>query len=102
MRALLHLRQATPALRRGRLLNLEVADKAWVYARAGEAKAPGGLAVVAINTAEAPAALDVAVDALGLADGARLTDRIGSTEAVVQGGRLRLTLPPASSAVFTP
>jgi len=102
VRTLLHLRQSTPALRRGRLLNLQLADKTWVYARLGGPAAAGRLAVVAINTADAPAALDVGVDATGLSDGARLTDRTGSVQATVQDGRLRLTLPPASSAVLTP
>ena len=39
----------------------------------------------------------------GLAEGTRLRDRVGSLgEASVEGGRLRLTLPPGSSGVFVP
>ncbi|HVO11110.1 MAG TPA: alpha-amylase family glycosyl hydrolase [Vicinamibacteria bacterium] len=102
VRTLLHLRQATPALRRGRSLNLQVDDRTWVYARVSEANAAVGLAVVAINTASTPATLEVALDGIPLGDGVRLVDRIGSAEAVVQGSRLHLALPPASSAVFTP
>jgi glycosidase len=95
--ALLALRRATPALRRGRTVNLQVADKTWVYARVLD----GRSAVVALNTGSARAALDVPAGPAGLADGAPLEDRLGSgAEAKVEGGRLRLSLPPASSAVF--
>ncbi|HEX9190149.1 MAG TPA: alpha-amylase family glycosyl hydrolase [Vicinamibacteria bacterium] len=100
VRALLQLRQATPALRRGRLANLHVADKAWVYARVLDG---GGAAVVGINTGDAPVAIDVEAAALGLGVGARLRDRVGTQgEAALEGGRLKVTLAAASSGVFLP
>jgi len=47
--------------------------------------------------------LDLDAAPIGLAEGSRLRDRIGSLgEAVVEGGRLRLVLPPGSSGVFVP
>jgi glycosidase len=99
LRALLALRQATPALRRGRTANLHVADKTWVYARMLDGRA----AVVAFNTGDGPATLDLAAGSAGLADGAPLVDRLRSgAEARVESGRLRLSLPPGSSAVFLP
>ena len=99
LRALLHLRQATPALRRGRTVNLHVADKAWVYARVLD----GQTAVVALNTGDAPLALDLPVASLGLAHGARLRSRLGPLgEATVDGGRLRVSLPARSSGVLLP
>jgi glycosidase len=99
VRALLQLRQQTPALRRGRTVNLHVADKTWAYARVLD----GQVALVAINTGDAAVTLDLPARPVGLADGARLRDRVGaSAEAVVEGGRLKLTLPSASSGVFVP
>jgi len=99
VRTLLRLRQETPALRRGKTVNLHLADRSWAYARVLDGRA----AVVAINTDAAPATLDLPAVPAGLADGARLRDRVGSLgEAAVEGGRLRLTLPPRSSGVFAP
>jgi glycosidase len=99
VRALLRLRQATPALRRGRTVNLHVADKSWVYGRVLDGQA----AVVGLNTGDAPLVLDLPSALLGLADGARLRDRVGPLgETAVEGGRLRLTLSPASSGVLLP
>jgi glycosidase len=99
VKTLLALRQATPALRRGRTVNLHVADKTWVYARRLE----GPAVVVAFNAGADQATLDLAAGPAGLADGAALEDRLRSgAEARVEGGRLRLSVPPASSAVFMP
>jgi len=99
VRALLRLRQATPALRRGHTVNLHVADRAWVYARVLDGRA----AVVGINTGDEAVSLDLASAPLGLADGTALVDRIGPLAgARVDAGRLRLTLPPRSSGVLTP
>jgi neopullulanase len=99
VRALLGLRQETPALRRGRTVNLHVADKTWVYGRVLEGRA----VVVAFNTGGTPAALDVPASPAGLADGVSLEDRLGSGAAAsVEGGRLRIALPSGSSAVFVP
>ncbi len=92
VRALLRLRQETPALRRGKTVNLHVADRSWAYARVLDGRA----VVVAINTDAAPVTLDLPAAPAGLAEGARLRDRVGALgEAAVEGGRLRLTLPPA-------
>jgi glycosidase len=100
VRTLLHLRRDTPALRRGATRNLHVADKSWVYARVMDGAVP---AIVAFNTGDKPETIDVAAAAAGLADDARVTDRLGSgLEASVTAGRLRLTLPPRTSAVLLP
>jgi glycosidase len=98
VRALLRLRQETKALRRGRTVNLHVADRVWAYARVLEGQA----VVVGFNTGDAAVTLDLEAPA-GLADGVRLRDRLGAFgEAVVRSGRLRLTLAPASSGVLLP
>jgi glycosidase len=99
VRALLTLRQAVPALRRGRMVNLHVADKSWVYARVLD----GRSVVVAFNTGADRATLDLASGPALLVDGARLEERLHSgAEARVEGGRVWLSVPPGSSAVFTP
>ena len=100
VRALLRLRGETPALRRGATRNLHVADKSWVYARILEGAGP---ALVAFNTGDRPEPVDVDAVAAGLPAGSRLTDQLGSgLAATVDGGRLRLTLPPRTSAVLLP
>ncbi len=99
VRELLKLRQSTRALRRGRTVNLHVADKSWVYARVLE----GQVALVGLNTGGNAETLDLTAEPLGLAEGTRLRDRVGSLgETAVRAGRLQLTLPPGSSGVFTP
>jgi hypothetical protein len=99
VRTLLRLRQATPALRRGATVNLHVDDRTWVYARLLDGQA----AVVGINTGGEAVSLDLPAAPLGLADGTTLVDRVGSlVGARVEAGRLRLSLPPGSSGVFTP
>jgi hypothetical protein len=61
----------------------------------------GEVAVVALNTDTAPATIEAPVAPVGLADGAVLEDRLGSgVDLTVEGGQLRVTLPPMSSAVF--
>ncbi len=98
VRALLQLRQQTKALRRGRTVNLLAGEKQWIYARVLD----GAAVLVAINTADQAATLEVAAAPAGLADGT-LGERLGSgATAGVQGGRVRITLPPSSSGVFTP
>jgi glycosidase len=100
VRALLHARRETPALRRGATRNLHVADKTWVYARVLDGETP---AVVAFNTGDRAETLDVAASAAGLADGARLADVLGSgVTAAVEAGRLRLALPAGASVVLRP
>jgi glycosidase len=97
VRTLLRLRQSTPALRRGRTVNLHSGEKSLVYARMAE----GSLALVAINTGAKPEPIDVDAAALELGGALRLTDRLGAgSEAVIEAGRLRLTIPPGVSAVY--
>jgi len=99
VRALLQLRQRTPALRRGRTANLLAADKQWVYVRAVQ----GSVALVAINMGDGPANLDVAAAPAGLADGTTLAERLGTgATARVEDGRVRISLPAGSSGVFVP
>jgi glycosidase len=98
LRRLLHLRRDLAPLRRGGMLNLFAAEEAWVYARV----LAGEVAVVALNADAAPVTVDAPVAPIGLTDGVVLEDRLGSdVDLVVEGGRLRVTLPAMFSAVFT-
>jgi hypothetical protein len=57
---------------------------------------------VALNADASPVTIEAPVDPIGLADGTALDDRLGSgVELSVEGGLLRVTLAPMSSAVFT-
>jgi glycosidase len=97
VRRLLHLRQETAALRRGRTINLFVADRTWAYARVLD----GRTAVIALNTGETAATVEASAEPALLPDGVVMDDRLGSpVKATVSGGRLRLTLAAGSSAVF--
>jgi hypothetical protein len=80
------------------MLNLAADEESWVYARVlGDA-----VAIVALNADAAPTTIETPVAPIGLADGVVLQDRLGSgVDLAVAGGRLRVTLPPLSSAVFT-
>jgi glycosidase len=97
VRRLLHLRQGTAALRRGRTVNLLVADKTWVYARVLGARA----AIIAINTDGVATSIDAPAAPAGVRDGAVMEDRLGSpVRAAVEAGRLRIALPAGATAVF--
>jgi neopullulanase len=97
VQGLLRLRRECAPLRRGRTLNLEVDDRTWTYARVLD----GQVAVVALNLGASPATLDVPTRGTGLDDGVTLEDRLASgAQARVAAGRLRASLPGASSAVF--
>jgi len=98
LRRLLALRRESPPLRRGRTINLQVEDRSWAYARRHE----GAVAVVAFNLAAAPVALEADARVLGLAEGWTAQDRLGSgARAGVESGRLQVSVPAFSSAVFT-
>lgn len=98
LRRVLRLRAELEPLRRGRLVNLQVEEQAWAFARV----ATDGSVLAAFNNAGAPASLDFDVRAAGLADGVTLVERLaGGADARVIGGRLRLTLPPRSAAIYS-
>ncbi len=96
---LARLRAELAPLRRGRLLNLQIADQAWAFARReGEASV-----VVAINEGAEPFAFDLDGQAAGLPEGTAVVDRLGETGGGrVEGGRLRVTVDPSATAVFVP
>jgi glycosidase len=84
-------------LRRGELRNLYVSAQQYAYAR----RTPTGVVVIAINNDSKPATIEFDVTPAGLANRDRLVDRLVSmNEVQVEDGRLRLTQPPRSAALF--
>jgi hypothetical protein len=78
------------------MVNLAVGEQSWVYMRSHE----GEVFVVALNNADHPAALEAPVgDAL--AEGVVLAEKLaGGPEVKVEGGLLRLAVPPRAGFVY--
>jgi neopullulanase len=96
---LTRLRRELEPLRRGRLINLHVAEQQYAYAR----KSPAGVVVVIFNNDSKPATTDFSVNQLALANGSFLVDRLSSApQTQVSNGRLRLTLPARSAVILVP
>lgn len=97
LRRLLKLRAELPALRRGALLNLMVAEQTWAFARVAEASS----VVAVFNNGPSEATIECAAGPARLAEGAVLEDRLGASAPVrVESGRLRVTLPPRSAGLL--
>lgn len=89
LRGLLHFRQARPALRRGKLVQLLVDENQYAYLRS----AAGEHVLVVLNRAGA-APIDLEVDDIPLPDGLRFRSfPAGGPDLIVSGGRLRLKQP---------
>lgn len=98
VRALMHLRRDLEPLRRGSMLHLAVTEQSYVFARVTQQRS----VIVALNNAAGPSTIEALVEPAGLADGVTLRDRLGVVSPIrVAGGKIRLTLPPRSSAVFS-
>lgn len=98
VRTLGRLRAELPALRRGRHVSLAVSEQAYAFARVGG----GEPVVVMLNNADGPADLEVPAAPAGLAEGTAVGDRLGgATRLRVEGGRLRVSLPPRAAALYT-
>ena len=98
VRTIARLRAELPALRRGSHVSLAVSDQAYAYARVGA----GDPVVIVINNGPGPLDLEVPAGPAGLADGSMLEDRLHAAAPVrVNAGRLRVTLPPRTAAIYT-
>jgi glycosidase len=97
VRTLARLRAELPALRRGKHVSLAVGDQAYAYGRVGG----GEPVVVVINNGSGPVDLDMPAGPAGLVDDSILEDRLhAAAPARVDGGRLRVALPPRTAAVY--
>ena len=91
------LRNELEALRRGRLINLYVAEQQYAYARQSRA----GVVVVVINNDNRPATLEFSLRQTGLADGVVLIDRLNEAgETRISEGRVNVKLPARSGAIL--
>jgi len=98
VRTLARLRAELPALRRGRHVSLAVGDQAYAFARVAE----GASVVVVLNNGGTGVSLDLPAAPAGLIGSATLEDRLGGAPVRVEGGRIQVTLPPRSAAVYAP
>lgn len=91
------LRRELEPLRNGKLINLHVAEQQYAYART-----MGNSAVVVVfNNDSKTAEIEFDVSRVALANGTSLNDRLdASGEVVVRDGKLRVTLPKRSAAIF--
>jgi glycosidase len=91
------LRAELEPLRRGELVSLYIADQQYAYARRSER----GLVIVAFNNDTRPAKIEFDVSEVELADGARLSARLGSTsDVLVESRKLKVSLPARSADIF--
>ncbi|HEY1338189.1 MAG TPA: alpha-amylase family glycosyl hydrolase [Bryobacteraceae bacterium] len=97
VRKLAHLRAATPALRRGAMIDLMVDDNAYAFARI----TADSHVLVVFNHAAGSARLHIPLDQSGIPSGARLQNLLETTPPVeVRQGALEIELPPHSAAVY--
>ncbi len=96
LQSVARLRRQFAALREGVMTNLHASEKQWVYVRKGSRVT----AIVAFNTANAPAQVEIDEQGLEFRDGDTLTDRLSGATATVEKGRLRLELAARRSAVW--
>ena len=98
VRRLARLRGELEPLRRGAMLNLCVTEQSYGYARSG----PAGAVVVLINNADKAADVSCDLSPLGLAEGARLTDRLGGAPDLhVAGGQIQVEFPARTAGIYT-
>ena len=94
---LLSLRAELEPLRRGRLINLYVADQQYAYARA----TPQASVVVVFNNDAKPATIEFDARQAGIEEGVRLRDRLGvAPDVIVSGGRFRVVIPARAASIF--
>lgn len=91
------LRRELEPLRSRSLVNLHVSEQQYAYARA----ASSGVVIVVINNDEKTADIEFDVWHIAVGNGTSFTDRLGvSGDVVARDGKLRVTLPKRSAAIF--
>ena len=97
VRKVVRLHTTMPPLTRGELINLYVGKQQYAYAR----KLNSTSVVVVMNNDTQAATISFGVQSTGLANGATLNDRLGSSGTVrVADGKLSVNMPPRSASVF--
>jgi len=90
------LRREYEVLRTGELVNLYVSEQQYAYARQGRS----GTVIVAINNDNDAATMEFDVSRLALTGA--LKDQLGVSQPIqIEGGKMRVSLPKRSAAMFT-
>ena len=96
IRWLIYRRREFPALQRGALINLYVAEQQYAYARV----LPGNAAIVVFNNDDKAAEFEFDVTRAGLRDGVTILNLQTVKRDVLRGGKMRVSLPKRSVALF--
>ena len=97
LRRLTHLRAELEPLRQGSMVNLEIGEQTYAYARV----TPRQSEVVVINNSPKEELIEFGVAAIHLADGTMLEDRLGVTPDVrVEDGKVSVHLPARTAAIY--
>ncbi len=98
VRRLARVRAELEPLRRGKLVNLYIAEQQYAYART----TPRASVIVIFNNDIRPATFEFNVAAANLENGARLTDRLDiiKNETRIENGMIRVTLPTRSASIL--
>ena len=92
------LRRTTPALREGRMMQLEADEQTYVYARVQSERA----IIVAVNNSASPADIKCDVHALGAIRNGSSEDLLGGTpSAEISNGRFRIKMPGRTAGIYT-
>jgi neopullulanase len=91
------LRRELDPLRSRTLVNLHVSEQQYAYART----ARSGVVIVAMNNDHKTADIEFDVSHIAIRNGTSFTDRLGmSRDVVARDGKVRVTLPKRSAAIF--
>lgn len=97
VRKLTRLRAELEPLRRGQLVHLVVTEQTYAFARLTQTQS----VILVFNNDTKPATIEIPIAAARLDDGMILRDRLnGISDAPVEGGKIRVTLPPRSAAIL--
>ena len=98
LRKLTHLRAELEPLRRGRLVNLMVAEQAYAYGRVTESES----VLVVFNNGTGAAKLSIPAGRLGFPEGTSLRERLNDGPASqVQDEEIVVLMPAHSAAIYT-
>ena len=94
---LTRLRASSPALRQGRLVDLEVSENVYAYGRISK----DDWAIVILNNSGEPQAVDLDATSVSVKPGiSELHDELGGAAAKFVDGRIKVLLSPKSAAVY--
>jgi glycosidase len=99
IRRLTRLRAELEPLRRGAMVNLDVNEQTYAYARVTDRAS----VMMVFNNGSQPATLEFDIRPTRFSDGTTLQDRLSVAPDVrVESGKIKVSLPPRSAAVYVP